>query len=56
MITNGMSCKTPASVPTNDHAPSRCCICIMNSEYANGRNILYIQPLINNIFTACEDF
>ena len=30
-----------ASVPTNDHAKSRFCICTVNTESANGRILLF---------------
>ena len=40
-------------VSINDHAQSRFCICMVNSEYATA-GLCYTQPLNNNLFTACE--
>ena len=36
-----MSCEIPASIHINDHTQNRFCICTENSEYANGRILLY---------------
>ena len=37
---NVLSCKIPASLPKNESAESRFCICMVNFEYANDRNML----------------
>ena len=39
--TNGTSCEIQVSVPTNNHAQSRLCLCTVNSEFASRRFIQY---------------
>ena len=50
---NGTSCEIPASVPTNEHAQSRLCICTGKKMLTAGQHVHVsnIQPL-NNISSS----